>query len=107
MDNAPVVEILEGEDTLGEVEHGVTLLQEPVHGEQGLEVTPDHVLHHQEHVVHCLEAVEEPHHERGLGDGQCISLSDDLHRENHKHDVLRVITLPDPPYFSEPSHSSS
>ena len=83
MDNAPLVEILEGEDTLGEVEHGVTLLQEPVDGEQGLEVAPDHVLHHQEHVVYRLQAVQEPHHERGLGDGQGIPFSDDLHRGDY------------------------
>ena len=76
VDDAAPVEVLQRQHALRQVEHGVLLLQEAVHGQQGLEVAADHVLHHQEHVVDRLEAVQQTHHERGLGDGQRVPLGD-------------------------------
>ena len=68
MDDVPLVEVLERERDLGHVELGHALVEEPVDGEQRLEVSPDEVLHDEEDVVRGLEAVEEAHDEGGLGE---------------------------------------
>ena len=78
VDNSSLVQILESQNTLGKVEDCVVLLQVAVHLQEGLEVSPYHVLHHQEHIVDSLETIEQTHYKRTLGDGKRISLSYDL-----------------------------
>ena len=78
VDDVPLVEVLEGKRDLGDVEAGHLLVEEPVDGEQGLEVPADEVLHDEENVVRGLEAIEEADDEGGFSDGEGIPLSHDL-----------------------------
>ena len=61
--NAPLVQVLQGEHHRGQVEDCLVLWETAVHPEERLEVAADHVLHHHEHVVGGLQAVEQGHAE--------------------------------------------
>lgn len=84
-----VVQVVERERDLRHVEPRHLLVEEAVDGEQALEVAADQVFHHQEHVVHALQAVEQIHAERGLGQGEGVTLGDHLGKGREKRGEVR------------------